>query len=152
MVSLEGFNANEVVPATEFEPIPAGKYLAIITDSVMKPTKSGSGQYLEFTFQVVEGPHKGRRLWSRLNLVNVNEQAVEIAKAELSAICRAVDHMQPVDSIELHDVPLAITVGQEARKDTGDLTNEIRGYAAADSLDGSLPQQVDTDAPPWARP
>ncbi len=152
MVSLEGFNANEVTPASEFEPLAAGKYLAIITDSVMKPTKSGTGQYLEFTFQVIEeGPHKGRRLWSRLNLVNPSAQAVEIAQAELSAMCRAVGHMQPVDSIELHDVPLAITVGQTRRNDTGDLVNEIRGYAKADALDGGLPQQEETDTPPWAR-
>jgi hypothetical protein len=152
MVSLEGFDANVVAPTGDFEPIPAGRYLAVITDSVMKPTKSGSGQYLEFTFQVIEeGLHKGRRLWSRLNLVNTNEQAVEIAQGELSAICRAVGHMQPVDSSELHDVPLAVTVVQTTRNDTGDIVNEIRGYAKADALDGGLPPQEEMDTPPWAR-
>jgi hypothetical protein len=152
MVSLEGFDANVVAPTGDFEPIPASRYLAVITDSVMKPTKSGSGQYLEFTFQIVEeGPHKGRRLWSRLNLVNTNEQAVEIAQGELSAICRAVGRMQPVDSSELHDVPLAVTVVQTTRNDTGDVVNEIRGYAKADALNGDLPPQEETDTPPWAR-
>ena len=90
MANLTGFDANSVNPATDFEPLPAGKYLAIITDSEMKPTKSGSGNYLELTFQVIDGPFKGRMLWSRLNLDNPNAQAVQIAQGELSAICRAV--------------------------------------------------------------
>ena len=90
MANLNGFNANNVDPATDFEPIPTGKYLAVITDSEMKPTKSGSGRYLELTFQVIDGPHKNRLLWSRLNLENPNELAMQIAQGELSAICRAV--------------------------------------------------------------
>ena len=72
MANLNGFDANNVDPATDFEPIPAGKYLAVITDSEMKPTKSGSGHYLELTFQVIDGPFKNRLLWSRLNLDNPN--------------------------------------------------------------------------------
>jgi hypothetical protein len=151
MANLNGFNANNVDPTADFDPIPAGKYLAVITDSEMEPTKSGNGHYLELTFQVIEGPHKGRRLWSRLNLDNPSEQAVEIARGELSAICRAVGHMQPMDSSELHDVPLVITVGQRTRKDTGELANEVRGYGKADAADGDLPQQREVNTPPWPR-
>ncbi len=44
----------------DFAAIPAGKYLAIIADSEMKQTKSGTSRYLELTFKVVEGEHKGR--------------------------------------------------------------------------------------------
>ena len=152
MANLNGFNANNVDPTADFDPIPAGKYLAVITDSEMKPTKSGSGHYLEFTFQVIEeGPHKGRRLWSRLNLVNPSAQAVEIAQAELSAVCRVVGHMQPVDSSELHDVPLVVIVGHKTRSDTGEIVNEIRSYAKADAADGDLPQQREANTPSWAR-
>ena len=79
MANLNGFNANEVDPAVGFDPIPAGKYLAIITESEMKPTKAGTGQYLQLTFQVLEGQYKGRLVWARLNLDN-------IAKALLDAL------------------------------------------------------------------
>ena len=34
--------------------------------------------------------------------------AVKIARAELSAICRAVGVMAPNDSVELHDLPLVM--------------------------------------------
>lgn len=150
MANLNGFNANDVDPATDFEPIPAGKYLAVITASEMKPTKSGSGHYLELTFQVIEGPYKNRLLWSRLNLDNPNELTVQIARGELSAICRATGVMQPKDSLELHNLPLQITVKCKKREDTGDLTNEIKGYAKKEAATGA-PQQETTNTPPWMR-
>jgi len=150
MANLNGFNANDVDPATDFEPIPAGKYLAVITDSEMKPTKSGSGHYLELTFQVIDGPCKNRLLWSRLNLDNPNELAVQIARGELSAICRAIGVMQPKDSLELHNLPLQITVKCKKREDTGDLVNEIKGYAKKEAASGA-PQQETTNTPPWMR-
>ena len=36
----------------------------------MKATKAGTGQYLQLGFQILDGPHKGRKLWARLNLDN----------------------------------------------------------------------------------
>ena len=129
MANLNGFDANNVDPAADFEPIPAGNYPAIITASEMKPTKNGTGRYLELTFDVLEGAHKGRLLWSRLNIENPSAQAVGIAQGELSAICRAVGVMQPKDSAELHNLPLTVKVKVRKREDNGDLTNEVRGYA-----------------------
>ncbi len=55
MADLRGFDANQVEPSSDFEPIPAGKYLAVITETEMKPTKSGAGSYLQLTFQIIEG-------------------------------------------------------------------------------------------------
>ena len=90
MANLSGFDANRVEPSSDFDPLPAGKYLALITDSEMKPTKAGTGSYLQLTFEIIDGPHKGRKVWARLNLINSNDTTVKIAQAELSAICRAV--------------------------------------------------------------
>lgn len=150
MPDLRGFDANTVEPTTDFEPIPAGKYLAVITESEFKPTKSGNGSYLQFTFEILDGPHRGRHLWARLNLDNPNQTAVKIARAELSAICRAVGVMAPNDSVELHDIPLCITVRCKKRNDTGEIQNEIKGYAKKAAATGQ-PQQVLTNTPPWRR-
>ena len=128
MANLNGFNAHEVEPNASFEPIPAGKYVAAIIESEMKPTKAGNGHYLELTFEIGDGQYKGRRLWARLNLDNPNQQAVQIARGELSAICRAVGVLQPKDSCELHNLPLSIKVACRKRDDTGEITNEIKGY------------------------
>ena len=151
MPSLDGFNASEVEPAT-FEPLPAGKYMAAITASEMKPTKNGSGSYLQLTFTVLDGEYRNRVLWARLNLQNSNATAVKIARGELSAICRAVGVMQPRDSVELHNIPMVITVKLKKRKDTDELANEIKGYEPKSAAAGQ-PQQVPSNdtTPPWKR-
>ena len=150
MANLRGFDASQVEPSTTFDPIPAGKYLAAIIESPMKPTKSGKGQYLELTFQILEGEFKGRQVWARLNLDNPNAQTVKIARGDLSAICRAVGVMAPNDSTELHNLPLVITVRCKKRQDTGEITNEVRGFAKREAASGK-PQQAQTDTPPWMR-
>lgn len=150
MATLKGFDANNVDPATDFEAIPAGKYLAVITESEVKANKSGTGSYLQLTFQVIDGEYKNRFLWARLNLDNPNSTAVKIARGELSAICRAVGVMLPSDSVELHDLPLVISVKCKKRADTGELANEIKGYAKKESAAGK-PIQATTDTAPWRR-
>lgn len=127
MANLNGFDANTIEPTAGRDPLPAGPYLAAIIGSEFRPTKAGTGQYLELKFQVLDGPHKDRLLWARLNLDNPNPEAVKMAKAELSAICRALGVMQPQDSVDLHDLPLLITVKCKKREDNGEIGNEISG-------------------------
>ena len=152
MANLNGFDARTVEPTADFEPIPAGKYIAAITESEMKPTKSGSGSYLQLSFTILEGEYKNRVLWARLNLNNPNATAVKIARSELSAICHAVGVLSPKDSVELHNLPLVITVKLKKRDDTGELTNEVKGYAKKETATGQ-PQQapVADNTPPWKR-
>ena len=157
------FNANEVEPSVGFEAIPAGKYQAVIIDSDMKQNKSGTGEYLQLEFEIIEGEFKNRKLWARLNLNNPNADAVRMARADLSAICHAVNVIQPHDSVELHNLPLTITVKCRKTPD-GDIVNDIKGYAAKASAAGTAaapatsaaPQQpsqqgTTPSAPPWAR-
>lgn len=127
MSNLSGFNAAEVEPQASMEPIPAGDYVAMITDSEMKPTKNGMGEYLQLVFDVCDGEYQGRKVFARLNLNNQNQTAVEIAQRELSAICHAVDVLTPEDSADLHDKPMEIKV--KIRQSPGyDPQNEIAGY------------------------
>lgn len=151
MVELNGFDANLVEPSASFEPIPADKYLVVVTASELKTTKSGTGSYLQLEFTVIDGEYKGRKIWSRLNINNPNSVAVKIAQGDLSAICRSVGVMQPRDSIELHNLPLMITVKLKKRQDTGELTNEIKGYEPKPTP--IVQPQAPTTAPtaPWNR-
>ena len=152
MADLNGFDARTVDPTTDFDPIPAGKYIAAITASEMKPTKNGNGSYLQLEFVVLEGEYKNRKIWARLNLNNPNAVAVKIARGELSAICHAVGVLQPKDSVEIHNLPLVITVKLKKREDTGSLTNEVKGYAKKEAAAGQPQQASSTDnTPPWKR-
>ena len=158
MANLDGFNAHDVEPNTAFEPIPAGKYLAAITASETKPTKSGGGSYLELTLSILEGDYQGRQLWARLNLDNPNATAVKIARGDLSAICRAVNVMQPKDSTDLHNLPLVVNVKLKKRVDNDELTNEIRGFepkqspGTSNATSAQTSQKPASDGPaPWKR-
>ncbi len=141
------FNAHEVEPVMALEAVPAGKYIAVIVDSEIKQTKSGNGNYLELTFEITEGEYKGRKVWSRLNIDNPSADAVKLARGELSAICRAVNVMTPNDSVDLHNLPLEITVKCKKRDGSDEISNEIKGYAAKATAPSQTPQQ----SAPWKR-
>lgn len=152
MADLQGFDANQVEPTGDFEPIPAGKYLAVITESEMRPNKAGTGSLLLLTFQIIEGEHRNRLLWVRLNLDHPNATAVQIARADLSAICRAVGVLAPRDSVELHNLPLVIQVRVKKRTDTGELVNEIKAFTQREpSAPVAAAAPASNGAPPWKR-
>lgn len=150
MADLNGFNAANVEP-NDFSPIPAGRYLAAIVASEMKDTKAKTGSYLELEFEILEGEYKGRKLWDRLNLANPNEKAVEIAQGTLSAICRAVNVMQPKDSAELHNLPLTVIVAVEKRQDNGEDSNRIKGYKSKNEPAAETSAPATKGAAPWKK-
>jgi hypothetical protein len=151
MATLNGFDANQVEPTTSFDPLPAGKYLAAITESVLKPIKTADGNYLELTFEVVEGEFRGRKVWDRLCVNHPNPMTVKIARGNLSAICRAVGVMQPKDSAELHNIPLLVSVKVKKRSDNDELSNEIKGYERREPEGQSRQAPVTSNTPPWKR-
>ena len=152
MADLGGFDANAVQPAGTFEAIPAGNYEIIITDSQLKPTKAGTGQYLELKIQILNGPYQNRILWDRLNINNPSEKAVEIARGTLSAICRAVGVMTPKASAELHNKPLSCSV-KLTRDQNDNPQSDVRGYKKrrverAGTRDGNKATEA-VDTAPW---
>ena len=149
MAVLTGFDATKVEPQTARVPLPAGDYKAAITASEMKQNSKKNGSFLSLEFSVLDGEQKGRKLFANLNLSNPNTQAVEIAKSELSAICRAVNVLTPNDSAELHNKPIWVTVGLEKRKDTGDMSNRIKGYKSLADGNGTAAAAPANGDRPW---
>jgi len=123
------FDARNVEPLPNFDPIPAGQYVAMIVASEEK-TSQNSHRFVTLEFEILEGPYKGRKLWVNLNLYHPNPETVKFARAELASICLAVGVPAPQDSTQLHNVPVTISVRCVNRKDTGELQNRIKGYAS----------------------
>lgn len=130
MAQIPAFDATQVNPESQFEPIANGDYPIMFVESEMKQTKAGTGAYLQLVAEVIEGPQKGRRLWERLNLQNPNQTAVEIAQRALSQICHAIGQMQVNDSAELHHKPLMATVTYVPADGQYGAKNEIKAYKA----------------------
>jgi len=153
------FNAAEVEPSTGFEPLPEGTYPVMISDAKEKPTKSGTGVQLMLELRVLEGKYAKRTLFHRINLQNASAKCVEIGRAELSAMCRAVGILTPKAAHEFANRTAQVAVVVAQRSDGKGLTNEIKswkpmGAVAGLVVDGSSkasqPDMTLKNAP-WAK-
>jgi hypothetical protein len=139
MANLGDLNLKDV-KANDFQVIEPGEYPAVITKSEMKPTKDGSGQRLNLTLQILSGKYQNRTLFDGLNVKNKSQQAEQIGRSQLKAVCVAVNVPDPKVSEELHNKPLMIKVAV-GKDQNGNPRNEIKGYKAR------LPQQAAPQQP-----
>lgn len=152
---IDNFDANEVPDDDrEYSPIPPGEYMAIVTDTEMRETKSGTGKYLAVTIQLTGNPeYDGRLVFENLNLVNDNPKTVEIAYRNLASLCKAVGVISPQDTAELHDKPFKVKVGIEPARGEWPERNKVKGYAKASATGAPSPSQQTAEAPrakkPW---
>jgi len=147
-------SAPDLAPApSKYGPIPAGDYKAMITESQMKPTKAGTGQYLQLDWEITDGQYTDRKIWDRLNLVNPNPTAVDIAKRDLASIMRAVGLDKIDDTEQLHYKEVMITVTVRKGDNGYEDSNEIKAYAPAGrSAPAAAPAAPAAVATPAAAP
>ena len=149
MVALN-FNAAGVKPNAALEPLPTGIYNVIITNSQEKPTKAGTGSYIEFEMTVQGGEFNGRKVFDRLNTNNPNQTAVDIAYGTLSAMCHVTGVLNLQDTAQLHGKPFQAVVSKVPRADQpGSFSNEVKGYKDINGNDPGMAGQV---AQPQAQP
>ena len=120
--------------------IPEGNYTAIIVNSEMKDNSSGTGQFLALEVAIVDGDYRDTVFTERLNLINPNQKAVEIAYKTLARISEALGMEQtPSDSAQLHNQPLLIEIktkkgepwtNNQGEKIEGKDKSEIKGFKA----------------------
>lgn len=146
------FDASTVAPQQSFSPIPAGVYVAQVVDSDLKPLKSGNGEGLSLTMEVLDGECRGRKVFANLNIRHTNPEAQRIGQSQLSALCHAAGVIRLQDTTQLHNKPLRMRV--KIRKQEGyDDRNEVSGF---EPFAGSVPAVTPAAAPaaatpPWKR-
>lgn len=100
-------------------PLPDGEYDVVINDADYRQTKNGNGYYVSVEFQVIDGEHAGRKLWSNYNLVNPNAQAQEIGEQQFAKLCLAtLGKLSCSDTDELLDKTCTVGVGLEKNDPT----------------------------------
>jgi len=80
------FDASTVAPQQATGPLPAGTYLAHITESDIRDLSSGNGKGLKLTFEIIDDQFKGRKVWENLNIMHTNEDTQRISQSQLSAL------------------------------------------------------------------
>ena len=129
------FDSSTVAPAEARAVLPPGDYVAQIVRSEMKENSKRTGSFLEIELDIMDGAHAGKKLWDRMNLVNTNQQAADIAARTLSAICHSTGQITVSDSDQLHFKPMLVKVAvRPAGPDKGgvlrEAQNEVKGYSA----------------------
>jgi len=140
--------------ARNFDPIPKGKYNAMVVESTIKPTKAGTGQYIELVCQIIDGEYTNRKVWWRLNIVNPNKVAEDIGRKELAKLMANLGLGPNIqDTQELHGKPFII--GLKVTESHGyEPSNDVSFTAAANISAPAMaapaaPQQAAPAAPPW---
>ena len=130
----EEFNVNELPQGTgNFEPLPAGWYTATISQSELKATKAGNGQYIKLRYDITGPTHQGRVVFGNLNIKNANPKAEEIGRQQLGDIMRAIGLAKVTDTDQL--IGGQIVIKLEVKEDAQyGASNEVKGFR---SLSGS---------------
>jgi len=111
-----------------FDPIPAGWYTARITDTKLKTTKAGNGEYLEVKFDITGPSYEGRCVWGRFNLKNPNPQAEQIGQQQFKDCFSAIGLERVSDSDELLGGALQIKVVVKPADGQYDESNDVKGF------------------------
>jgi len=126
----ETFNTAEL-PEEQggFDPIPAGDYHLVVSESELKDTKSGTGQYIWLKMSVVGPTHQGRILFANLNIRNPNPKAEDIGRQQLGSVLRAIGVASLTDTDQLigGNMTCKVTVKNDPTYGPG---NEIKGFKA----------------------
>lgn len=148
------------VDATQntYTPYPAGEYLMQVVSSERKTNKAGTGEYLEFQMDILDGEYMGRKYFERLNLWHPSENVRDIAMRQLKGLAMATGHATLKDSSDTHFVPFTAILRVSKRKDNGELQNNISFRSLGETAPRPAVHQSPTPAAsaasgvkPWER-
>ena len=150
----EEFDASTVqVAQGQYEPLPAGWYQAKITDSELRTTKAGNGQYIAVRYDIAGPTHQGRVVYGNLNIKNPNPKAEEIGRQQLAELMGAIGLTKVRDTDQLIGGELEIKLAIRKSEQYGD-SNDVKGYK---SIAGSVAPALSTPEPqgaakaPWQK-
>jgi hypothetical protein len=137
--------------STGFDPLPAGWYFATITESELKTTKAGNGEYISIKYEVTGPTHQGRGIYSMLNIRNPNPKAEEIGLGQLRSLMAAINLNDLQDTDQLLGGSLQIKLNVKRDEEYGD-KNEVKQYKALSTVMPSQSSSMPMPPQPSATP
>lgn len=130
MPSLGNFDPNQY--QNTYEPLPAGDYLVMISESSIDTLDDGV-QKVKVTMEVMQPEqYYSRKAFASYTLESPNARHVEIGRKILANLCRAIGVMAPRETEELHGIPFFVRLAVE-QWDDGSLHNEAKAYWSTQS-------------------
>ena len=145
------FNQQDLPKGTggNYEPLPAGWYSASIVQAEIKPTKSGTGEYISVRYDILGPTHQGRVVFGTFNIRNASPKAEEIGQQQLGELMSAINLPQLSDTDQLIGSQLQIKLAIERSEQYGD-KNQVKAYKSAGGAmpSAGAPAMPRTSAPP----
>lgn len=117
------------LPENDFEPLPAGNYLAAVIGSAREPTAAGTGEFLKFVFSVISpAEFERRQVTARLNVFNPNPKAQQIGRAQWRELLTAANIDQCADTAALHGCVVGLRLKVRASDCNYGPSNDVAGF------------------------
>jgi len=135
MVLLDFDTSNVQISENDFKSLPAGEYIVMVTATDLKETaRNPDNKYLKITMDVIDGKHKGRKVYENLNLWRANntendQTTVKIAEQKLTKLCHAAGVESFGRTEEFHNKPFEVTLRVTPATDKYGEGNAITKYA-----------------------
>ena len=85
----EAFNTQTEEGSPDFQPLPAGNYVATIVDAKVGPLKSGKGQAVLLKWEVQGGANQGRLIFDHAIVTHESAEAMKFGRRKLKDIADA---------------------------------------------------------------
>lgn len=132
MANLGNFDPNAHEEMRNFDPLPAGEYVAHVVSSEVKSNSAGTGELLKLEWDILDGDYTGRKVFANYNLSHsTSPKAAEIGQQQLAAACRAMHLGAVQDSEQLHAIPCIIKLKIRPAKGDYGPSNDISAYKPA---------------------
>ena len=124
------YDVNSVEAQKGFEALPPGEYSAIAIEGDIVETKDKTGKMAKFQFQIIEGELKDRQLFTNFNIINKNEQASAIGRAQLKNFATVCGKPHATDCKELLNIPVVLVVGVQKNNPEYNEVKNIKPHGA----------------------
>lgn len=108
--------------------IPGGIYRAQVEKAELKPTKAGTGSYIETQFTITDEKQNGRKFWELFNIQNPNPEAVKIGLGRIKALIVASGGQPGLFNSEQALIGLECLVNLKVTVDEYGEKNKIVGF------------------------
>jgi hypothetical protein len=137
----------------DFTPIPDGWYDVTITESVVKATKAGTGDYLSYRCDVIGPTHQGRVVFGMITLRNPNPKAEDIGNQQMAELCRAIGAARLDDSDQIIGKRMSIKVVTESSEQYGDKNKikSMKSSGGAQAPSTTTAPVAPASKPPWVK-
>jgi len=149
-----GFDLNTEEAADEFYSgftiLAPGWYQVVIVESDIKPTKAGTGKFLELKMET----KGGETITDRLNILNQNEVAQKIGRAALGKIavsCGIKGALTNTDKLHGRPFEVKLEIEEFASNTSGEMlkSNKVKDYRAIGTAAPASEGEAPTKASGW---